>query len=247
MKQFLLIFLILLGYAFTVNAQQNKLIHLKDGSKVQGHIVDANADLVKIILKDGGELLVPSENIVSMKDPRRQISIDDQGIQTQIKGWFFHPQIYFLTAFRAGTSIDSDKVRNAMGRNFTVGYLLNRHFGIGVGAGLDFYEKTMLPLSVNIRGDITKKNPSVYYSLTGGYSLPSGEWFDNDDNEYTFKGGAFYYPALGLKFSYKKPYALTVDIGYNFQHQDREFDWWRGEATEKVIYKSLAIRAGIQF
>ena len=235
-----------------LNGSTSRNIHLTDGSILKGRIIttDTLNNLVHIELDSGGEISIPTNTIAHSKKQKGSFNHLSNGKSIKEKGFYFLPQLYSLSAKRAQSWDDGNKIRHAVGASFTAGYQLKNYLAIGIGSGLEAYEELMMPVFLDIRGNIGKGNFTPYYALGLGYGLPLGEWIDNDTGfDEKFKGGKFIYPAIGIKFASRNALAFQMDIGYNFQQNEREvFRWWGGNGNiEKIWYKSLAIRLGVSF
>lgn len=226
-------------------------IQLTDGSVLKGKIIKNNLETnqVLIALDSGGEITISASSIVQSKKQKGHFGRLVNGKAIKEKGVYLLPQIYTLTAKRAKSWDNDDNIRHAVGTSFTAGYQLKNYLAVGGGLGIDLYEHILMPAFIDIRGNIGKGNLTPYYAINLGYGFPLGEWLeDNENSANDVKGGKFIYPAIGLKFASRNALAFQMDIGYNFQQNERKLNWWWGEDTvEKIWYKSLAIRLGVSF
>ena len=224
-----------------------------DGSILKGQILttEKNAETIEIQLESGIKMTVPESSIAKIKTSKRAFQSIENGVQIQSKGLYLLSQIYLLSAQRAKVWVDdSDDIRHATGVSFTGGYQFFRYFAVGLGTGLNLYENIQIPVFLDIRGNLTQTNPTIFYAFNGGYSLNAENWLLDNNDQVDYSGGYFYHPALGLKFNARNNMNFQFDIGYNFQHQERTFLanlWDSTTTTDRIIYKSLAIRVGVSF
>ena len=246
-------FLILISASLLAQneSQLSQNIQLTDGSVLKGKIIktDTENNLVYIQLDSGGEMTIPANTVVQSKQQKGGFGRLANGKAIKNKGFFLLPQMYSLSARRAKSWDDSNDIRHAAGTSITAGYHLKNYLAIGGGVGIDLYENLLMPVFVDIRGNIGKGNITPYYALDIGYGFPLSEWLESDDNfSNEVKGGKFIYPAIGLKFASRNALAFQMDLGYNFQQNERNLsNWWGSNTIEKIWYKSFAIRAGISF
>ena len=245
-------------FAATLLAQ-NKItpsldIQLTDGSILKGKITkrDHENNLIYIQLNSGAEVSVPASTIVQFKERKGQFHQLPNGKAVKKGGFYLIPQMYTLTARRSKTREgDSDDIRHAVGLTVTAGHQFKNFLAVGGGIGVDLYEEALMPLFLDIRGNLGKGNLTPYYAVDVGFGFPLGKWLSDGDEwapAQQLKGGKFIYPAIGLKFATRSAMAFQMDIGYNFQQNERDLSlWWGNEAVEKIWYKSLAIRMGVAF
>ena len=256
MKNILAVFILIL-FSTAIFAQKNtptsENIQLTDGSTLKGKILktDTENNLVYIQLNSGDEITVAANTVVQAKEQKGTFHRLDNGKSVQKSGFYLIPQLYTLSARRSKSWEGStNDIRHAIGASLTAGHQFKNYFAIGGGFGIDLYEDLLMPVFLDIRGNLGKGNLTPYYALDLGYGFPLGKWLNNDEfsNATNVKGGKFIYPAVGLKFATRNSLAFQMDVGYNFQQNERDLNWWWGNgASEKIWYKSLAIRMGIAF
>lgn len=147
--------------------------------------------------------------------------------------------------------------------NVVNGYKFNHCFSLGLGIGYRYYYQKeydpnlntevkswygMVPIFLDFRTTLTKKNVSPCLSLGLGYS------FGGRPNEIMKIGhvGFFLNGAAGLRFKLSDKTALITGIVYELQRVDASF--YRNNhsdnsysGTEDVTMNSLGIRLGISF
>lgn len=256
MKNILALFILIL-FSTAIFAQKNapvsENIQLTDGSILKGKILktDTENNLIYIQLDSGDEITVAANTVVQVKEQKGTFHRLENGKSVQKSGFYLIPQTYLLSAKRSKSwEWDDNDIRHAVGISLTAGHQFKNYFAIGGGFGVDLYDDVLMPVFLDIRGNLGKGNLTPYYALDLGYSFPLGKWLNNDEfsNANNAKGGKFIYPAIGLKFATRSSLAFQMDVGYNFQQNERDLNlWWGNNSVEKIWYKSLAIRMGINF
>ena len=116
----------------------------------------------------------------------------------QGEGFFVVPEVGIF-----GASLYSGNL--AFGLQGVCGYDINNHLALGIGTGLRTVvnEGLFLPLYVNFRGDITKKQIAKvltpYYSINFGYNICVKEHVSNYDRAYI--DGLLFTPELGIRIN----------------------------------------------
>jgi len=163
------------------------------------------------------------------------------------KGRYFAAHFQILAGRNSSEFDDSN--RWDWGAHFSGGYQFNQWVNLGLGLGVDFYEKAFAPIFVENRGYFQNGGVSPFYSVQVGYALPLGEWLDGADDfdEFVkFKGGWMFYPSLGMRLATRREASFLIDVGYKFQHYSREFNFFR-ETKDKILLKSFSVRIGWLF
>lgn len=248
----ILFFFFFVNFSFSQKKANFQTIYLTGGSILKGEVLNGDADskILEILLKNGIKMTVPKETVVKTKTEKRVFNLTRSSVPIQNKGLYLLPQVYLLSAKRAKSwEEDSNNIRHATGMTFTAGYQFFQHLAVGGGVGLNLYENILMPAFLDIRGNLTKTNPTIFYSINAGYSFRAWEWIENPENDFNHKGGYFYYPSIGLKFNSRNNINFQFDIGYNIQQQEREWTnpWDTFPVIDKIVYRSLAIRAGVSF
>lgn len=122
-------------------------------------------------------------------------------------------------------------------------YNLTDRWSVGIGTGLSFYEKTLIPVYGDIRFQIGRERKfTPYAGFATGYS------FAPSDNAH---GGYFLNPSIGIWFPLKNKLKLQLATGYELQYLERlksQTDpYFRKEFSEKQSHHSLFIRLGLNF
>lgn len=151
---------------------------------------------------------------------------------------------HFIFTAAAGTAIPFGKPASApFTWQLAAHYPFGERFSAGVGTGLSFYEKPVIPLFAEARFDLLKPRKLTPYIAAGiGYGfVPSDE----------ANGGLYLHPAIGVRYTFRKNLQFLLSAGYEMQKLERRKEYesaffcagWK----EKLHHNSLSIRAGLAF
>lgn len=122
-------------------------------------------------------------------------------------------------------------------------YNVHERISIGIGSGLSFYEKTLIPLFADIRFTILKPRKLTPFLECGvGYS------FAPDRNSI---GGFYLNPSVGIQYSIHSHKKIFIALGYEQQKLERlkkqEQPLYTIEFAEKLNHHFLSIKMGVIF
>lgn len=122
-------------------------------------------------------------------------------------------------------------------------YNLTNRWAVGVGTGLSFYEKMLIPVYGDVKYRIGRERRfTPFIELAMGYSFaPSGD----------ANGGYFLNPSFGVQYPLKNRMKLQFAIGYTgqeFERLKKQTDsYFHKEFAEKLRYNSISLRLGLCF
>jgi hypothetical protein len=245
------LFALLLSAFFTAHAQEvekEAAIYLKNGNVIRGRLVMSMFDnymTVKTSETDHMEIgydkidrIVFGKDVVKPKDT--------------IPPFYLKPGFMHMT--EAGLIAGNND--NGEGTAYSIstvnGYRFNPYFGVGLGIGIDGYNRiTMMPIFLSFRGNLKKSNVTPFYFLNAGYSAA----WENDNLEWIeydyVRGGFMLQPGLGYMFAFKNM-AMYFNLGYKIQQSEIAYNFQNGWATpteiqEERTRKRLTMSIGIAF
>ena len=120
-------------------------------------------------------------------------------------------------------------------------YNINSRFSAGIGTGLSFYEKILIPLFADAKFFITKPHRFTPYLECGiGYSFAPGKHAN---------GGLYFNPAIGIQYAILKNKKLFFSLGYELQKLERlktyRNNLLTAEFAEELNHNSISIKVGI--
>jgi len=219
-----------------------KTLHLKDGSFLLGSLVGKSNEVYIWQLTDGTQITLPKDQVRFIKEQKENFMHIKNGKIKKSKG--FYGLIMAGSLFEKKLNEWSQE-DHSLSVNLTVGYQLNSKISLGLGTGFDAYGTPIIPLFLDLRGDLLNTAVTPYYKLSLGYGFdhPTTEQKSNDDIEYN--GGVLLHPSVGLKFYTRGNLAWLLDFGYRFQRYDRAFSW---EANpQRWTLQRTTFRIGIEF
>lgn len=122
-------------------------------------------------------------------------------------------------------------------------YNLTDRWAVGVGTGLSFYEKTLIPIYGDVKFRIGRQRKiTPYLELAAGYSFaPSAE----------AAGGCVINPSVGIQYPLKNRMKLQLAVGYEFQDMKRlkkqADSYFSKEFEERLRHQSISVKLGVCF
>lgn len=150
--------------------------------------------------------------------------------------------ISFATTLGTGISIDTPSTTPLTWQ--VLGYYhLTERWSVGIGTGLSFYEKMLIPAYGDIKFQLKKKRKFTPYAECAiGYSFAPNSHAN---------GGFLLNPSIGIQYPLKNKMKLQLAVGYEFQelerlkkHTDSHFE---KEFVEELSHHTISIKLGWHF
>ena len=216
------------------------VIYLKNGSKFIGDLISYDV-FVKVKLLNGNEIEFPKFEISRIRQKAKFKN-------SNIKREYLFQETGIYSSFSLGVLPESNGLVRDVGTSLhtSVGYQMNRWFGLGVGFGVDNYSpggwERIYPVYLESRGYFAKKNTSMYYNINAGY----GFTFRNEELNVTEGLGGFYFsPNIGTRFGARDNANLFVEVGLKFQRSRFRLERWGEIINQKVLYQRFSIKMGL--
>ncbi|CAA9291770.1 MAG: hypothetical protein AVDCRST_MAG56-4647 [uncultured Cytophagales bacterium] len=250
MNKRLLPLLVLLELVLPAAAQQQEVIHLKNGSVIRNIAEMQHADsLIRVRTADGSVFVFGPGDLARMGYERRPSRYKTSGYLLDIEWGVLSgrqsPRWQFGPAREAVNSFSFSVVN---------GYRFNRLVGVGVGVGLDAYrEGVITPLFVRASGHLFNARFSPVYALDAGYGFYSPVFNDlpGGDNSvaYRFRGGLMGNAAGGVQVFLGRDIALYTMLGYRVQQARFAYssDVLESREVEQLLFRRLSLRLGFSF
>lgn len=116
-------------------------------------------------------------------------------------------------------------------------------WSVGVGTGLSFYEKMLVPLFGDVKYQIGRERMfTPYVEMAGGYSFaPSAK----------ANGGVFLNPSVGVQYRINGRLKLRLAAGWEMQRLERLREqtdsYFHKEFAEKLNHSLISLRLGLVF
>jgi hypothetical protein len=187
--------------------------YLKNGSIIRGIIVEqVPFQSIKIQTKDGSLFVFKLEDIEKITKEVEYKNIDKLAYKTE--GFINITEFSFCPGVGKKDIGDFPSIPNkdySFGVRTINGYQPNSNFSVGIGIGVDKYEKeSFMPLTFDIRYYILKGKVSPVLNANFGYSIGLND----------FEGGAIINPSVGFKISVSKSISYVFNLGYKWQARE---------------------------
>ncbi|MBR9923218.1 MAG: hypothetical protein GYB31_20500 [Bacteroidetes bacterium] len=241
----LLFLLIAIAPAFLLAQEtaETSHVYLRDGSFLQGTVLDSDKDQLTLQTTYGEVLHIPQEAVKRVQEGNYALTYFPKGKTAKAKGLYgtFDFQLLVGQAFDNPWD-DLPTFRAGFSANMGLGYQFSQLFSTGLDLGFTAYRNHLVASpAVEVRSYLMQGPWSPYLRLQGGYG------FDLVGNpapwEFGYTKGAMYYPALGFRFASRSNTEFHMDFGYKFQHLTTEDVWF----TEKEVFRRFSLRCGIKF
>lgn len=122
-------------------------------------------------------------------------------------------------------------------------YNLTTKWSVGVGTGLSFYEKTLIPVYGDVRFQIGRERKfTPYAEFSAGYSFVATS---------NANGGFFMNPSIGIQYPLKNRIKLQLAVGYELQELEQlkkqTDNYFHKEFAEELSRHTISIKLGIRF
>lgn len=225
-----------LGAAQAHAQKLDDVVYTKDGSIVRGTIVEQiPGKSLKIRTSDGSVFHFRTSDVAKIT---KEQSLARAGLSdSRPTGYRGFVDIGGVI----GTGEDGDAVFSLTTSH---GYQVNPYFFVGGGLGVEHhfdYEKTFIPLFVDLRTYFIPNSISPYLDVKFGYAPAVG----SDDYDLEFKGGAYLNPSLGVTFSVNSQFAMNLSVGYNLQWLKYTSYIYTGVGDYYYSFKGTTLLGGV--
>ncbi len=217
-------------------------VQLDGGTVLTGTLTDrAESGEVVLVLPEGIEVAIPSDRIRRMETDAARWRLLPSGKRILAKGPMWTTGLHLL----GGTTASANGVGGepTAGLGFSVARLYQYPSGLQLGGGvqLNLLDNVFLPVFAEAGWQRPAgKSVALYASLRAGYGLPIAEYFDGNDG-YTYLGGAFVQPVVGLRFAQRWYKGLQLEAGTMWQYSEGHIDWWWENSVDHIWYRRLAL------
>lgn len=203
-------------------AQRKEVIFLKDGSVIEGKIVDSSENKIKIYTKCNCTWVFEKAEIERIENLKNR-KYDNTGFANfSTVNLMFGRNDYSLLLSPGLTTVN--------------GFYFLNHFYAGVGVGIEFFDYGSTPLFADFRYFINNKRTSPFVAVQGGYAFPVV--FENYYEERY--GGINLAGEFGIRHSISENFAFTTSVGFRYQeHISKSLYWYWGDSA---YYNSVTTR-----
>ena len=209
---------------------------LVNGSKIKGKLLHNTDKEVMIEILGGSVFVYPRSEVKEIKISEEKTYSIVKDYQYTREGWY-----YTLSTIINATSNDA-----GIGLMASAGFQYSNYLAGGVGIGYSQMSINQgvrtIPVFLEVRGNLLQKPVTPFYNMAIGYGFA----LENRDFDIIrAKGGAYVYPALGLRFDRRSGTSFTMDFGYQFQAVEITSNRWNGTNVDEIQYQRFTIRVGM--
>jgi hypothetical protein len=259
MKISLLVLAMLTGLTLFAQHGKKDIVYLKNGSVIRGTIeLEDPGKYIRLKTSDRSLWVFKYDQIDSVK---YQGSIDrSEKAKIPLKNGYFN-----LTEMGVLAGNSANYKKNPFTLMNISSWKFENGFSTGIGVGVEFFNETYLPVVADFRYFIGKAGAMPFVSLQGGYSIPLGGTYTQQNYYYppvmyvsspiyqppvasttdiSARGGWLLNPAIGLQMPLNENLALTFSAGYRMMRQR-----YGKNDTYKldVDYNRLSLKVGLLF
>lgn len=235
----LLILLIIIGYQSSAQKTRD-ILYLRNGSIINGTVIEITADQYKIQTSDGGLFIFSAPEV--KKFVRQTISSDEN----KKSGMGFALEAGFLVGNQ------SSRYDHPFSFNCIADYNFDIKNSLGLGSGVEFIGQTFAPLYIEYRHLFYERNvtPFMFFRVGGLIHLGSDTESINDPLYYTpkdYRGGTSV--SIGTGISWAKENIVTY-LSFAYRYAQTSYVQNApslGEVTYKDYYNRLEIKLGFKF
>lgn len=275
------------SYNYVINnLYQTGYVYLKNGSVLKGKYV-YSSDLSKIEISTKIQTLVLNavevEKILKKPEIGSAKKLENKIISTASKQFFIqndtifqkiNPFNYTPSKFFNITEIgflvgnEKNSAKNPFIVNSNFNYTIAKSISVGMGAGIEMFEETYLPLTLNAMY-IFEKNQRIkpYISFQGGYEIPleKATKIYNNISPYSYSSSYYYYTASPYYYEYSdmKPqggFLINPSLGFVYQltngfgmglslgYRHHTLNYYRNQDySSQIVYNRLSVKLGFIF
>jgi len=258
----ILAFIFISNISFAQRGQQDA-IFLKDGSIINGKIIEIKAnESITIINNCGDTWVIKQENIDRVE--KKEITTKYQ----KIKDTTLVPKSFKYAGFYSGIQLSllkgtmEDTPLPELGLLFTSGYQFRWGLNAGVGIGFDLMDEPYMPLVLDLKYVFRDTRVSPYFYINGGYTIALQ---DPDDNGYVYydhissfypyyerditaHGGYVINPGVGFKVNINGKNAFLFNLGYKYMEVQQTYKDWNNQEIDRTLkYNRLVLGISFQF
>jgi hypothetical protein len=216
MKRIILFFALIFTFVISIYPYTNEYLYLKNGTIINGKIIEIKPDeYVKLEQPGGIIVIVKYADILKFNN---QAPIVENNKYDSVSG---SEKLRFLLVdigFLVGTVENQTKAPLSFIAVLDLP-VTNKLF-MGLGAGLEFYHQTYIPIVADIR--YKPANKGLAYYLQSGITLPINRNGSDNNAKYYYYNGFFINPGFSYTFVQKNETAFTLSIGYRYQITTRK-------------------------
>jgi hypothetical protein len=212
MKTLATLLLVLLTIVATAQRKPINTVYFKNGSVIKGRIIeDKPGEKIRIETADKSIWVFNSSDVDKIEIPKQVSTPLDIDFNLK-KGVFTQLQLELMPSKKQSSE---GTVPALLG---VVGYQVNKQFSAGVGAGIEAFHISMMPVFADVRYYFLNDRFTPFINLKAGYAFPLENQKDYNRNvNLNSKGGLMGGIELGYIKSLSNDTKFTFSLGYRHQ------------------------------
>lgn len=218
-------------------AQKKEFVYLKNGSIIEGRIVDSSDNVIKIYTKCNCTWAFQKNEI--------------EKIENRFSGDYENKGFANFSTLDLLFGRNDNSIRFSAGLNTVNGLYYANKFYTGLGVGIEFFDYGIIPLFIDFKYFLNDKKVAPFVDLQAGWSIPiqlDSYWY----NQKRY-GGINLSGEIGVRKSITDSFAYTFSVGYRYQELKSENEYWNWaenvnyQSTTYQIYNSIFLKMGFVF
>lgn len=206
----------------SIYAQKKELVYLKNGSIIEGKIIDSTENKIKIRTKCNCTWVYDFDDIEKITSHKNYIYDNSGFANFSTLNFMFGRNDYSVLLSPGITTINGS-------------YFLEKYYA-GFGVGIENFDYGSIPVFADFRYFFSNRKISYYLDAQAGYAFPVK--FDTWDGKRY--GGINLSGEIGIRNSISENFAINYAIGFRYQQHksDKTNYYW----SSYVDYNSKIIR-----
>ncbi len=152
-----------------------------------------------------------------------------------------------------GSMINPGYHQGSTGSFFGIQVINGVHFKTwyaGIGAGIDYYYFRSVPVFIDVRKDLLKRQAAPFVYLDFGSNIPWKKKEEDNPVFSTYKPGIYYDLGIGYKTPVSKKLFLTMSAGFSEKRMNERINnWWGPDAHQEIDYtlRKINVKIGLGF
>ncbi|GAB4424197.1 MAG: hypothetical protein OHK0039_41200 [Bacteroidia bacterium] len=209
-------------YAQTDAAED--VLYLHDGSVIRGEIVEQRVgEWVRIRIADGTVFTFRTSQIRVITREALQYKIRLTYDKAYLPIRYRRPGPYLILTTGMGFNERSTGTGATSTLHLRGGYYFHRRLQLGVGSGLDPYERGLvIPFYAEAMADLWQRKRTPHAFVQAGYGWGAvGDW-----QTQVFRGGIMLHSGLGVRIHTHSHHQVLFTLSYKMQQTYEEFEFW---------------------
>ena len=239
---------VILIYSISLFAQNpvRDVVYLYNGSIIRGNILEISENKTLKIESCGNILVFEMADVQKITKEEYE---PEHSIPVSISNGYIN-----ITSFGVLAGPAENSGKTPLSIETVNAYRFKNKYSFGLGLAMELFEKAHVPVFLDCRYSLARREISPFILVKGGYSLPVGgdpENYTYDYSEHYSKGGPLMGVGAGLAFRINNFNLITLSLAYRYQQlttteiqRNGEIKW---KYDHSVKYNRLEVKFGFCF